>query len=217
MKNAVKPGVNRQHERSRRTRERVLSSTVRLIRQQGLPSASPVKITQHTGMSWGAVQHHFGSKERLLESIVLLSRDQFNEAAAKQDYAGLDLTQRISLYVDSAWDHYQTDVFLASVEITFWHRNNGLLPGGDITNGDGRTFTLTQALIEEVFAGTEAPVERCLKASEHMHCVLTGLAFQNILTGGRSDFAEHLAHCKAAMKNIMAPICDDERSERYNA
>ena len=192
-----------QGERSRRTRERVLDSTVRLIREEGLSSASPIRITQHTGMSWGAVQHHFGSKEQLLRTIVLLSRDQFAQAVAGQDYAGLDLAGRIALYVESAWSHYQSDVFLASVEITFWHRNNGRLLGEDIAGDEGRTSLLTRATVEAVFAGMGVPTDRLVEATAHMCCVLAGLAFNEIVSGGGVEFTRHLSHCKDAMLKIM--------------
>jgi len=182
----------------------VLKSTVDLIRREGLSSASPVKIAQHTGVSWGAVQHHFGSKEQLLRRIVLLSRDRFNEAVASQDYAGLGLEERISRFVDSAWRHYQSDVFLASVEITFWHRNNGFVLSEDISGDNGRTIALTRATVEKVFAGTGEDVDRLLEANVYMHCVLTGLAFHDILTGSNDQILRHLAHCKHAMAEIIA-------------
>ncbi len=205
---SAQTGRVRQEDRSRRTRERVLSSTVSLIRKEGLSSASPVRITQQTGMSWGAVQHHFGSKERLLRTIVLLSRDQFNEAAVAQDYTGLDLADRISLFVDSAWEHYQSDVFLASVEITFWHRNHGQAVAEDIAGDNGKTSSLTQAMVQVVFAGTQAQPDQLAEATEYMHCVLTGLAFQMILTGGTSPPARHLSHCKDAMTKIILGAAD---------
>lgn len=200
----ARPTRLRQDERSRRTRERVLNSTVGLIRKEGLSSASPVRITQHTGLSWGAVQHHFGSKEQLLKTIVLLSRDQFNEAVAAADYAGLDLAGRVSRYVDTAWSHYQGDVFLASVEITFWHRNNGRLTGEDISADEGRTSTLTRATVEKIFVGTGAATDKLIEATSYMNCVLTGLAFQAILTGDRDIFGPHLKHCKDAMLKIVS-------------
>ena len=45
--------VGRQSEKSLKTRELVLKSTVALIRKEGLALASPVRIAQHTGLSWG--------------------------------------------------------------------------------------------------------------------------------------------------------------------
>lgn len=201
MQRAAK--ASRQEERSHRTRNLVLQSTVELIRKEGLSSASPVKIAQHTGMSWGAVQHHFGSKEQLLRKIVLLSRDQFTEAVAAQDYAGLDLEQRISLFVDCTWQHYQSDVFLASVEITFWHRNNGIVVASDISQDDGRTVALARATVEKVFAGTGAKTEKLMEANVYMHCVLTGLAFHDILSGCNGQLRRHLVHCKHAMAEII--------------
>jgi AcrR family transcriptional regulator len=178
-------------------------STVDLIRKKGLPSASPVRIARHTGVSWGAVQHHFGSKEELLRKIVLLSRDQFNEAVLSQDYSGLDLEQRVSLFVDSAWKHYQSDVFLASVEITFWHRNAGIALSEDISRDEGRTVALTRATIERVFAGTDAKIDNLVEANVYMHCVLTGLAFHDILSGSNNQILRHLAYCKHAMMEII--------------
>lgn len=195
----------RQDERSRRTRERVLTSTVDLIRNEGLPSASPVRITRQAGMSWGAVQHHFGSKDQLLKTIVLLSRDMFNEAVAAANYDSLPLAERLSTFVDASWRHYQSDVFLASVEITFWYRNNGFDSGEDISSDDGRTAVFTREMIGQVFAGSGADPDKLIEAIVYMHCVLTGLAFQTILAAGDSGmFRVHLDHCKRAMGEIIA-------------
>jgi AcrR family transcriptional regulator len=202
MDNVVQ--IGRQAEKSRNTRERVLKSTASLICSEGLPAASPVRITRHTGLSWGAVQHHFGSKDELLKTIVLLSRDMFNDEVSTRDYSGLPLGERISAFVDAAWQHYQSEVFLASVEITFWYRNNGLWSGEDIASDDGRTGALAREMIVKVFAGTETDPDRLIEAMTHMHCVLTGLAFQKILTGDESGSATHLDYCKRAMAEIIA-------------
>lgn len=194
---------NRQEERSHKTRERVLQSTVDLIRKEGLSSASPIKIARHTGLSWGAVQHHFGSKEQLLRKIVVLSRDQFNTSATAPDYTDMGLDERISVFVDCAWQHYQTDLFQASVEIAFWHRNQGIALSEDISTDDGRTGALTRAMVEQVFAGTGANPEKLIEAIMYMHCVLTGLAFHDILSGINEQIPRHLAHCKHAMAEIV--------------
>jgi hypothetical protein len=62
---------------------------------------------------------------------------------------------------------------------------------------------LTRAMIEAVFAGTGADTDRLQEATEYMHCVFTGLAFQKILVGDASQLARHLAHCKEAMTKII--------------
>lgn len=200
----TRPAARRQADRSRHTREHVLSATVGLIRMEGLSSASPVRITRQSGMSWGAVQHHFGSKEELLKTIVRRSRDQFQQAVGEQEYAGLDLAERLSRFVDAAWEHYQSDVFLASVEITFWHRNNGLAIDGDIAGDAGRTTARTREMACKVLEGTDGDVDGLMAATEYMHCVLTGLAFQKILVGEASQVALHLAQCKQVMVSMVS-------------
>ena len=195
--------ANRQEEKSQRTRHRVLASTVDLIRQEGLTAASPLRIARHTGVSWGAVQHHFGSKEELLSRIVLASRDQFNQAVSDHADMGLSLAQRISRFVDRAWAHYQSDIFLAAVEITFRHRRSRTAAGADIAGDDGKTSELGRATLETIFAGTGAEIDRLIEANGYMHCVLMGLAFHDILWRGNDHISRHLAYCKHAMADIV--------------
>ena len=61
-----------------------------------------------------------------------------------------------------------------------------------------------KAMVEHVFAGIEADIPLLVEAITYMHCVLTGLAFQEILSSGSSQAPSHLAHCKRAMIEIAS-------------
>ena len=49
-----------------KTRERVIDATIECILDEGLYRASSNRIAKRAGVSWGVIQHHFGSREALL-------------------------------------------------------------------------------------------------------------------------------------------------------
>jgi len=195
--------AGRQVEKSTRTRERVLESTVEVIRREGLQSASPVRIARQSGFSWGAVQHHFGSKEDLLRAVVRLCRDEYLETVTGGTYDDADLAGRVARYADRVASLYHSDLFLAAVEIAFWQRNSGASLIDYIANEDDGATSPVHKALEGVFGDTGVPIGRVREATFHLHCVLTGLAYQRILSGGDQRFAAHLAHAKRTMIAIM--------------
>lgn len=193
----------RQAEKSIRTRERVLESTVEVIRREGLQSASPVLIARESGFSWGAVQHHFGSKEDLLRAVVGLCREEYIETVSGGSYAGTSLAQRVSIYADRVAALYHSDLFLAAVEIAFWQRNNGASLVDYVASDDGRDASRVHQALEVAFGDADVPMHMVREATFHLHCVLTGLAYQRILSGGDMRFAAHLVHAKRTMMDII--------------
>ena len=55
---------------AKQTRTRVLESAVACIDELGIARASSNEIARRAGMTWGAIQHHFGSREDLLLSVI---------------------------------------------------------------------------------------------------------------------------------------------------
>lgn len=195
-----------QSEKSTRTRERVLESTVEIIRREGLQSASPLRIARQSGFSWGAVQHHFGSKEDLLRAVVRLCRDEYVETVTGGSYAGASLAERVSRYADRVASLYHSDLFLAAVEIAFWQRNNHPSLMDYISFDDERETSQVHKALEGAFGEVGIPIGLVREAAFHLHCVLTGLAYQRILSGGDVPFEAHLAHAKRTMIGIMTGL-----------
>lgn len=192
-----------QAAKSLRTRKRVVQSTVRLIRKEGLASASPVRIARDAGFSWGAVQHHFGSKELLLHAIVAGAREEFVETIAAQDFSGLDLAARVSKLVDVAWGQYRGDMFLAAIEIAFWHRNNRIAFASPLVDAAAYQDHEVSRVLARAFEGLGVKTDVLLEASLQMHCVLTGIAYQEILSGEAMPAERHLNHCKRTIEGII--------------
>ena len=53
--------LGHQAAKSQATRNRVISAVIGIIKEQGFAAASSTRIARRAGVTWGAVQHHFGS------------------------------------------------------------------------------------------------------------------------------------------------------------
>ena len=51
-----------QTERTAETRERVMAAVVESIAEVGYPKTTANEIARRAGVTWGAVQHHFGER-----------------------------------------------------------------------------------------------------------------------------------------------------------
>jgi AcrR family transcriptional regulator len=64
------PELGKQAAKSRRTQDAILNAVIDLINEGGFAAASSTQIARKAGVSWGAVQHHFGNKEEILEAVL---------------------------------------------------------------------------------------------------------------------------------------------------
>src|SRR5262249_56876784 len=63
-------GRRTQAERTAATRERILAAVVASIAEQGFQRTTASEIARRAGVTWGAVQHHFGAKEGILDAVL---------------------------------------------------------------------------------------------------------------------------------------------------
>src|SRR3954471_18753028 len=61
------------------TRQRVIEAALDAIHQYGYRNASSNKIAEHAGVSWGVIQYHFGTRERLLLGVLKAAIDDVDE------------------------------------------------------------------------------------------------------------------------------------------
>jgi AcrR family transcriptional regulator len=62
--------MNRKAERGQATRERLVAVATRLFAELGYEETSIEQVLQESGVSRGALYHHFGSKEALFEAVL---------------------------------------------------------------------------------------------------------------------------------------------------
>lgn len=190
-----------QAEKSRQTRERIIASTISLIREGGFSAASSKRIAERSGMTWGAAQHHFGSKEQIFDAVILLSHERFMERFADMEVERRALKVRVSDFVDRMWDHYQDEVYLAAIEIIMASRDT------EAAHTQVVVFDWPSkdhiALMMRVFGDSGRRPSDLLDVLIFVHSLLTGLTITKVMGGGRAKLDLYLANAKASMEAMI--------------
>ena len=95
----------------------MLTAAVELILEEGYYRASSNHIAKRAGASWGTIQHHFGSRERLLLEVVHSSTTSLVTALKNAEISGATVEERLESLADVVWDYYRRTEFLASMQI----------------------------------------------------------------------------------------------------
>ena len=103
-----------QQERSRITREGLLRAAVDVLAEQGWAAATVATVAARAGVSRGAAQHHFPTRE----SLVTATLEQiFADLTAVTSKSAEPAGDRIAAVVDRAVDLYTGKEFKAALQV----------------------------------------------------------------------------------------------------
>jgi AcrR family transcriptional regulator len=178
-----------QAERTAATREAILSAVVESIAEVGFGRTTASEIARRAGVTWGAVQHHFGAKEGILEAVLAESFAHLATRLADVPAEG-PLAQRVHLFVQRAWEHFSSPHFRSTLEILLH------LPPAPAEGESGWQGEMVRALHriwEHIFADADLPPRRATALLRYTASVLTGLSALERLDGHRHSRAGELA------------------------
>jgi len=104
-------------ERTAETRARVMAAVVESIAEVGYQRTTAAEIARRAGVTWGAVQHHFGDKDGILVAVLEASFDRFAELLADAPAEADGLERRVALFVERGWQHFQSPLYRSTFEI----------------------------------------------------------------------------------------------------
>ena len=172
---AAAPRVRRTHaERSATTRAKIIETVVDLIARDGFQGFTAQRLAERSGLTWGAVQHHFGGKDPLLLAVLENSFERFAERLEHVGAEGTSLAARAALFVDLAWEHFRSRHYRATFEILLNYLGRAEHRGA----GDWR-IEMSQAwdrVWSRVFADAKLPRKRSLMLQHFTVSTLSGLA-----------------------------------------
>ena len=98
-------------------RARVMTAVVESIATVGFRRTTAAEIARCAGVTWGAVQHHFGDKDGILMAVLDESFDHF--AACLTDLPDVDATleERVDSFVDRSWKHFSSPLYRSTFQI----------------------------------------------------------------------------------------------------
>jgi len=96
-------------ERTAETRGAIMHAVVESIAEVGFKRTTASEIARRAGVTWGAVQHHFGGKDGILVAVLEDSFRRFAERLSDISVDGRSLERRTELL--SAWDAVWSSLF----------------------------------------------------------------------------------------------------------
>ena len=103
-----------QEERSTETQEKIIRGAANCIVEHGYKAATMKAIAEAAGITWGAIQHHFGDKESILKGVTNLGAVEFRERIQHIDLSGLSLQERVDEFLVQAQIQTRDELYLAS-------------------------------------------------------------------------------------------------------
>ena len=192
--------LGRQAQKSKNTREKILGAAISLIKEGGYAAASASRIAERAGITWGAAQHHFGSKEDILEAVMTISHERFIASMSAPHLREGKLADRVDAFVDCMWEHYQDDVYLAGLEI--------LLASREMVNRRMATFDENARehikTLHEIFHDSDLTDDQLQEALIFVHCMLTGLTIEKVLEKEVRGEQRHLRRCKLILLSTIS-------------
>jgi len=169
----MEPRTRRSHaERTAETRAKILEAVVESIAELGLARTTAAEITARAGVTWGAVQHHFGDKDGILVAVVERSFEHF--AALIADIPeDASLEKRAALFVDRAWEHFSSPHYRSTFEILLGYAQR---EGEADESWSGRMFAQWDREWQRLFADAGLPKRRRYALQHFTISSLMGLA-----------------------------------------
>ena len=177
-----------QEERSTETRDKIVRGAAKCIVEHGYKAATMKAIAEAAGVTWGAIQHHFGDKESILKGVTDLGAIEFRERIQHINLAGMSLQKRVDEFLAQAQKQTEDDLYLASMEI--------------FRNKSQKMSLRDYSLMEEVLLDTWAAVFGDANISKKRHGQLRDFTYMtvNAIAMERMSFQGGEAHTKSHYK-----------------
>src|SRR4249920_734362 len=103
MRPKLIPEGGLQARKAQRTRARLIDATLAIILEQGLGAATAAGIARRAGVTWGAAQHHFGSKANIFEAILASAYARYVAIMSEPALRRGSRTQRSGRFIARLW------------------------------------------------------------------------------------------------------------------
>jgi AcrR family transcriptional regulator len=107
----------RQRADGAETRSRVLDAVIESIVEKGYYQTSSNEIARRAGVTWGTIQHQFGTREQLLLAVVDRRWHDLEHAVATARVEGATLEARLRSVLEVLAEHYGRPSHLAHLQI----------------------------------------------------------------------------------------------------
>ena len=162
-----------QAERTAATRERIMRAVVESIAEIGFQKTTANEITRRAGVTWGAVQHHFGGKDGILDAVLEESFDRLAVRLAEVPTEGAPLAERVSAFVDIAWAHFGSPDYRSTFEILLNYTQD---TDDGVPIWESEMFSAWNRVWSKIFADVSLPRRKTVALQAFSISVVSGMA-----------------------------------------
>lgn len=200
---ARQPARRTQRERRESTRRQLIAAAIDCICELGCAGASSAAIADRAGVSRGAVQHHFGTRGRLLLAILEDLRGRLVSRPQRSAATDTPVAERIDALLEQYWDIINSRHFIATVQIQLATVNDReLYP--EVFKLMHKSVTQLDRDWVAIFAGHDVPAERVMAARHIALATFRGLAVRQVYRSSRDGWSAERALLKEMMRQALA-------------
>lgn len=189
-----------QAERSAATRRKIIDAVVAVIADEGFARASSQRIARRAGVTWGAVQHHFGAKEDILDAVLAEAVECFERRVGNLALHGRSLARRVELLVDRCWEYYCGPHYRAVLEIVLNARGE---QAHERREHQRRLAESASRVWTKALADVDLCLARRIEAERFASAALSGLAVKAMLRGSPLRVNQELEILKSATLRLL--------------
>ncbi len=175
-------------ERTAETRAKIIEAVLESIADVGFQRTTASEIAHRAGVTWGAVQHHFGGKDGILVAALENSFNRFAQRLGDIPLEGASLEKRTSLFIDRAWEHFRSADYRSTFEILLNYLGREDL--GEHPTWQERMFQAWDRIWMRLFEDAPVPRHRRFVLQHYTISTLSGLASTLMLEGGDARLRE---------------------------
>lgn len=190
-----------QQQRRDSTTAAVLAATVDAVIETG-PATGLADIARRAGVTKGALQHHFPSKDDLLKAVVSEGWNDLVERLERGPDGAASAADRVRSLVTAMWDSYQQPACRAAFMISS-DPNISTALGSDLAPSFDAVRDRLDTLWSSWFADLGLPDERLVLARRFVRSHLLGMLLQRQLPSAEPDPSAELSMLSSATLHVM--------------
>jgi AcrR family transcriptional regulator len=191
-----------QRERSALAQSKLLSAAIELIVERGFINATMGDVATRAGMTRGAIQHHFSSRDELVLAILHELERQIVEAFERITLKpGRDATERVSRLIDALGTLAQSDAYLAVVDIWMSTRSEVELREG-VRASMARSFQAYRALWQRSLDGL-VPAALISDCRRIVVTTMRGVVVSRIFIADKTSVKASITNCKKVVMGYL--------------
>lgn len=177
-----------QEERRAETRNALIEATVGLLAEGGYANATTTRIARRAGVSLGAMQHHFGSKDELLMGTFDQLLLELTTQMSLDPGRGQVLERRVETLVARLWDVYCSPRYVAVWELFLGTRAEPHLREEAVAHRS-RSLKIFADLWWSFFKDEVASEQVVVDVMHATLAMLRGFAFYSVFENDEAFFA----------------------------